>query len=134
MSTEVQYPLRTKRSVIGQVVMCRGCCCGEVRRGKPEVPVEWMKEEWKRRGLLKNLQLSISGCLGPCDLSNVVTVSGPAGLVWLGGLHRFGQYSALVDWASQCKAEGHMLPLPSEFDELRFDPFQSSVSHGLEKL
>src|SRR2546429_8222285 len=27
------------------------------------------------RGLLKRVQLTISGCLGPCDLPNVVTVS-----------------------------------------------------------
>jgi len=67
--------LTTKRLVIGQVLVCQGCCCGAVERGRPEVPAEWLKAEWRRRGLLKRLQLTISGCLGPCDVPNVVVVA-----------------------------------------------------------
>jgi cobaltochelatase CobN len=116
-------PLQTKRQVIGHVVICSGCCCGKVERGKPEVPIEWIKKEWKARGLLKNIQLSISGCLGPCDLPNVISVTSPAMSVWLGNINRFEQYSALVNWASESKAAGSLLPLPREFETLRFDPF-----------
>jgi hypothetical protein len=68
MLNAAEPALQTKRQVIGHVVMCSGCCCGKTERGKPEVPVEWLKAQWKARGLLKNIQLSISGCLGPCDL------------------------------------------------------------------
>src|SRR5258708_3175753 len=64
--------LRTKRLVM---IVCQGCCCGGVERGRPEVPTEWLKGEWRRRGLLKRLQLSISGCLGPCDVPNVVVIA-----------------------------------------------------------
>ena len=67
--------LQTKRKVIGQMTVCSGCCCGAVHRGKPEVPVEWLKQEWRSRGLLKVLQLTIAGCMGPCDVNNVVPVS-----------------------------------------------------------
>jgi hypothetical protein len=42
------YPLKTKRLVIGQVTICRGCCCGNTDRGLPEVPVEWLKNEWRK--------------------------------------------------------------------------------------
>ena len=63
--------LETKRRVIGQLIICKGCCCGATQNGRPEVPVEWLKEEWRKRRLLKRFQLSISGCLGPCDLPNV---------------------------------------------------------------
>lgn len=128
-TSKMQTPeraLNTKRVVIGHVLMCRGCCCGDVDRGKPEVPVEWLKQEWKRRGLLKNIQLTISGCLGPCDLSNVVSVSSAAGSVWLGNVRQFDQYLALVEWATQSKASARLLPLPQEFEELRFDPFRFS--------
>jgi predicted ester cyclase len=31
-------------------------CCGKVERGGPEVPAEWLKQEWRRRGLLKRGQ------------------------------------------------------------------------------
>jgi len=33
-------PLKTKRLVVGQITICRGCCCGNVERGLPEAPVE----------------------------------------------------------------------------------------------
>jgi len=116
--------LKTKRLVIGQISMCRGCCCGNTDHGKPEVPVEWLKAEWRRTGLLKNVQLTISGCLGPCDLSNVVTVSDFSGSVWLGNIRHLCQYQALVDWALQSKVAGRLLPLPEEFAGCRFDPFR----------
>ncbi len=120
-----EYPLKTKRMVIGQITMCSGCCCGAVNRGKPEVPVEWLKQEWRSRGLLKNIQLTISCCLGPCDLPNVVRISGASEEIWLGNISRFEQYTSLVEWAAQSKGEGVFLPLPDHFDQLRFDPFRN---------
>ena len=75
MVTSTACPLTTKRIVIGQVIVCSGCCCGAVQRGKPEVPVDWLKQTWRSQGLLKNIQLTISCCLGPCDLPNVVRIS-----------------------------------------------------------
>lgn len=115
--------LNTKRLVIGQVIVCSGCCCGAVGRGKPAVPVDWLKQEWRSRGLLKKLQLTISCCLGPCDLPNVVRISAAGTDTWLGRLERFSQYGALVEWASGSVAAGSCLPLPEEFDCLRFSPF-----------
>jgi len=115
--------LQTKRRVIGQMTVCSGCCCGAVHRGKPEVPVEWLKQEWRSRGLLKVLQLTIAGCMGPCDLNNVVRISGPVEDVWLGCVDRFQLYSSLADWASESQWAGTLLPLPAEFAALRFSPF-----------
>jgi cobaltochelatase CobN len=46
-------PLKTKRLVVGQITICRGCCCGNVERGLPEVPVEWLKGEWRGRGIVE---------------------------------------------------------------------------------
>jgi cobaltochelatase CobN len=126
---EVSPMLTTKRMVIGQVVVCSGCCCGAVNRGKPEVPVDWLKREWRARGLLKNIQLTISGCLGPCDLPNVVRISGPTGEVWLGNINRPDHYTKLLEWADRSKIAGAILPLPQEFEGLVFNPF----SHGVTK-
>jgi len=127
MTPCVQVPLTTKRMVIGHMIICSGCCCGMVSRGKPEVPVEWLKQEWRGRGLLKKLQLTISCCLGPCDLTNVVKVSGPNFEVWLGNISHFEQYASLLEWAEQCKAAGAFLPLPSDFDQFRFSPFEPVI-------
>ena len=122
--------LKTKRLVLGQVVVCSGCCCGAVARGKPEVPVDWLKQEWKGRGLLKSIQLTISPCLGPCDLPNVVRISVPGHDTWLGRVEQFNQYKALVEWASESVAAGSYLPLPQHFYPLRFSPFRPVFGDG----
>jgi hypothetical protein len=64
-------------------------CNGE---GPPWVPVEWLKDEWRKRGLLKRFQLTISGCIGPCDLTNVVEATSKSGSIWLGNITEFSQY------------------------------------------
>ena len=120
------FPMQTKRAVLAHVSLCRGCCCGAVQKGNPEVPVEWMKNEWKKRGLKGSIQLTISGCLGPCDLSNVITISDASGSVWLGNIGHMHQYQALLDWASQSKVAGILLPLSEDLATCQFDPFRAS--------
>ena len=117
--------LKTKRLVIGQITICRGCCCGNVERGLPEVPVEWLKSEWRKRGLLKRVQLTISGCVGPCDVPNVVVITSSAGEAWLGNIVEFGQYRSLLEWAVRCRDAGEMLSLPRQFLQCRMSPFCS---------
>lgn len=116
--------LETKRKTIGQVLACVGCCCGRTDRGKPPVPVDWLKAEWKQRKLLKTIQLTISGCLGPCDLVNVVCLVTPQRTVWLGGLTEQKHFDALLGWATQSAAANKILPLPALLAELEFERFQ----------
>jgi cobaltochelatase CobN len=116
--------LNTKRRVIGQMIVCHGCCCGATGKDRPEVPVDWLKEEWRRRGLLKRFQLSISGCIGPCDVPNVVAIASEAGSTWLGNITEFSQYRELVEWASQSVDMGHLLELPGEFREHQLQPWR----------
>jgi cobaltochelatase CobN len=118
-------PLKTKRLVIGQITVCRGCCCGNVERGLPAVPVEWLKNEWRKRGLLKRVQLTISGCVGPCDVPNAVVITTSAGTEWLGNIVELDQYRSLLEWAVRCRDAGKMLPLPSSFHKCRMSPFAS---------
>ena len=115
---------KTKRIVLAQVSLCNGCCCGAVDKGKPEVPVEWMKDQWKKCGLKRSIQLTISGCLGPCDLPNVVTVASAEETVWLGYFRKFAHYAALLEWALATCEAGRALPFSGELNELRFDPFR----------
>ena len=122
MNGDRDCPLKTKRLVVGQMTICRGCCCGNVERGLPEVPVEWLKSEWRKRGLLKRVQLTISGCVGPCDV-NVVVITSATGTEWLGNIARFDQYRSLLDWAVRCRDAGGMLALPRDFQECRISPF-----------
>jgi hypothetical protein len=128
------FSLTTKRTVIGHLTVCQGCCCGNTENGRPPVPVEWLKQEWRARGLLKRVQLSISGCLGPCDVPNVVTISNETGTLWLGQISEFQQYQALVDWASCCRDAGELVPLPKEFRRHTLHPFRNPDSNSMQSL
>lgn len=116
--------MQTKRLVLAQVSVCNGCCCGQTQKGRPEVPLQWLKSEWKRRGLLKRVQLSITGCLGPCDVANVVMITNSEGTQWLAGLNTQRHYSLLADWAEQSKEANELQPLPGDLRSKSFSPYQ----------
>lgn len=117
--------LTTKRLALAQLVFCQGCCCGRIDRGRPEVPADHLKEIWRAEKLNRTVQLTISGCLGPCDLTNVALVMLPEGNLWLGGMAGDAVYETLVTWARSCHVERRVLPLPDELDSLRFERFQT---------
>ncbi len=118
----------TKRKTLGQVLICLGCCCGRMDRGHPAIPVDWLKAQWKQHKLHKSVQLTISGCLGPCDVANVVSVITPRSTIWLGGLTTEQEYEALLGWALRSTVAGALLPLPEQFDAYIFDRFQPDES------
>ena len=120
-----RFPLVTKRLVLGNVAVCVGCCCGNTDNGKPAVPVDWLKKEWRARGLLKKIQLTISGCLGPCDVPNVVAISNERGTQWLGEISQFNQYHSLVEWAVASVNAGELLTLPDELQRCSMYPFRN---------
>jgi hypothetical protein len=121
---ESKNMLETKRRVIGQVVVCQGCCCGATHKDRPAVPAEWLKDEWRKRGLLKRVQLSISGCVGPYDIPNVVVIHSKEGSQWLGNITEFNQYLSLVEWATRSIEAGHLLELPREFNSHILQPWR----------
>jgi hypothetical protein len=117
MATRVKSP--------AQLVLCKGCCCGRTDRGLPEVPVERIKAAWKAEKLNRGVQLTISGCLGPCDLPNVAVLVTASGMEWYGRLDGPAHYDALIAWARSCLAAGTALPAPSSLAEHRFERFGS---------
>lgn len=72
-----------------------------------------MKKEWRRRGLLKRLQLTISGCLGPCDVPNVVAIVSDVETQWFGTVSGRLMYEGILDWASALVAAGKLLDVPN---------------------
>jgi cobaltochelatase CobN len=113
----------TTRQPLAQLVFCEGCCCGRTDRGRPEVPVARLKGVWKGEKLNRSVQLTISGCLGPCDLANVALVIAADGNRWLGGLAGGAVYDELIEWARECHRQGRAVPLPAGMDALRFERF-----------
>jgi cobaltochelatase CobN len=113
--------LRTRRKALAQIVLCQGCCCGQTERGLPTVPLAWLKPIWKSEKLNKIVQLTVSGCLGPCDLPNVCCVVTPTEQAWYGRLTTQEDYAVLLDWARRCRERGEVVPLPTELEHLRFE-------------
>ena len=109
--------------ILGQIVLCEGCCCGRTDKGFKPVPRDWIKQQWKNEKLNRSVQLTISGCLGPCDLANVCCVISPEGMEWLGGLQEQWQYDLLLDWATASRDAGILLELPAELNRHRFERF-----------
>ncbi len=124
-TVETTEVLKSKHKSKGQLLLCKGCCCGKVESGKPEVPVDRIKAAWKADKLNKVIQLSISGCLGPCDLPNIAVVLTPEGTTWLGNLDGDAHYDALIDWAKASTANGAPLPLPEGLEPYRFERFRT---------
>lgn len=115
----------TRRQALAQVVICLGCCCGRTEKGKPPVPSEWLKTEWKKHKLHGSVHLTVGGCLGPCDVANVVLVTAPSGQIWLGGISSHAVYEALLDWARRCKAAQQVLSLPAECTPFVFSRYKT---------
>jgi cobaltochelatase CobN len=115
--------LATKIKSRAQVLLCKGCCCGKTERGLPEVPVDRIKAAWKADKLNKVVQLTISGCLGPCELPNVAVIMDARGATWYGRLEGDALYDALIAWARDCAAEGTPLPPPESLEAHRFERF-----------
>ena len=60
--------------ILAQLLFCEGCCCGRTDRGFSAFPRDWIKSLWKQTKLNRHIQLTISGCLGPCDVANVACI------------------------------------------------------------
>jgi len=121
-SEETAAPV-TNRLAMAQLLLCQGCCCGRVDRGFPPVPVEQVKQWWREHKLNRTVQLTISGGLGPCDLTNVVAIALPWGIEWYGGLTELSEYERLCDWASECHQQRRLIARPAWLESKRFSRF-----------
>jgi len=131
MSENVEASVATRATKIksrGQLLLCKGCCCGKTERGLPEVPVDRIKAAWKVEKLNKTIQLTISGCLGPCERPNVAVLIDSQGTTWLGDLAGDAHYDALIRWARDSAAAGAVLPTPEVLEPYRFERFPTPAS------
>jgi len=60
---------------------------------------------------MKRIQLTISGCLGPCDVPNVALIVTGQSMFWLGNL-KGTDYQELIDWAVLCKQMSRAMEVP----------------------
>ncbi len=120
---ELPGPRTVRGRVLGQLVVCEGCCCGQASKGHAPVPSTELKREWKERKLARAIHLTVSGCLGPCDVANVCAIVSRDGVTWIGGIKSAEPYRLLMDWAEASRAAGWLLPLPEALEGHRFARF-----------
>ena len=106
----------------GHLLVCaRGCCCGREDRGKPTVPIDFYKQEYKRRQIREDVQLTMSGCLGPCPLLNVALVLFDGRRVWFQSINHESQILSIYDYIDRMLAADRYLPPTAELADLAFD-------------
>jgi len=114
-------PINLVRKRCHLLVCAKGCCCGRTDRGHAVVPVEFYKQEYKRRKLRNRIQLSMNGCLGPCVLANVVLLFFDGKPIWFQSINSDGQIVAIYDYIEKMLAAERYLPPPAELTEYVFN-------------
>ena len=110
-----------------RVIVCKGCCCGNLEKGYDDVPTEFLERAWAENNLGEEAQLTISGCLGPCSMRNVVLLKSEDGLTWLGGFSGERDYESLYNWAYEYSRNVVKPRLPQGLKKLEFEWEDNSV-------
>jgi cobaltochelatase CobN len=106
----------------GHLMVCaKGCCCGRTDRGYAPVPIEFYKQEYKRRKIRNIIHLSMNGCLGPCPLANVVLLFFDGRPIWFQSIATQAQIVALFDYIERMIAADGYVPPPAELAEYVFN-------------
>tara|TARA_B100001564_G_scaffold311466_1_gene283767 strand:- start:509 stop:793 length:285 start_codon:yes stop_codon:yes gene_type:complete len=89
------------------------------------VPVDALIEAWEKNSLEDSVELTISGCLGPCSMRNVVLLETDQSQIWLGGLSSDSHYDAVVEWACDFSQRGNGCEMPEVLTSQIFTPKKS---------
>jgi cobaltochelatase CobN len=109
--------------VYGEVIVCKGCCCGDTERGYPEVPLEEYESQWLNRGLAVKVHLTISGCLGICSVPNVVMILFGGHVVTLHSIVGHEDVTAIFDYVKNMADAERFFPIPAGLAERQLARF-----------
>ena len=107
----------------GHLFVCQGCCCGRTDKGFPALPLDEFKRQWKERGIRRRFHLTISGCLGPCPLANVVLILFRGYSLWLHSINHATDVDLIYDYVERMLLECRFLEPPSGLSERQFDRY-----------
>ena len=114
----------------GHLFVCQGCCCGNTARGFAPTPLDEFKRQWKERRIRRRLHLTISGCLGPCTMANVVLLTFAGRSTWLHSINSAAVVTRIYDHAEALLRAGRWLPPAGE---LRGRQFQRYLIDGIDQ-
>jgi hypothetical protein len=115
--------IKETRVLEGQLLVCNACCCGNVEKGFPALPLENFKKEWKERGVRLRVHLTITGCLGPCPLANVVLIVFAGESIWLHSINTAEHVTAIYDYLEAMLEAEEYLPPTGLLAECHFNRF-----------
>jgi cobaltochelatase CobN len=107
----------------GHLFVCQGCCCGRTDKGFPALPLDEFKHQWKARGIRRRFHLTISGCLGPCPLANVVLILFRGRSVWLHSINSSEDVAMIYGYVEQMLLAESYLDPPAGLLGRRFDRY-----------
>ncbi len=119
----------------GHLIVCaKGCCCGRTDRGNPAVPVDFYKAEYARRKMRKHVQLTMSGCIGPCPMLNAAQVVFDGRPVWFQSINTEAQVREIYDYLDAMLAADGFLPPPPQLCEYVFDYYRWNHTNHVSDL
>lgn len=107
----------------GHLFVCQGCCCGRTDKGFPPLPLDEFKRQWKQRGIRRRFHLTISGCLGPCPLANVILIIFRGQTVWLHSINSPEGVTLIYSYVERMLQEDTYLDPPAALAGRRFSRY-----------
>ena len=114
----------------GHLFVCNGCCCGRTEKGFPPLPLDEFKRQWKERGIRRRFHLTISGCLGPCPLANVVLILCRGRSAWFHSINSPADVSLLYDYVERMLLAETCLDPPPELAGRHFERYVDGTAPG----
>jgi cobaltochelatase CobN len=107
----------------GHLFLCNGCCCGRTDKGFPTLALEEFKRQWKRRGNRRRFHLTVSGCLGPCTLANVILLQFHGRTLWFHSINHAADVDLVYDYVETMLLENAFVEPPEALARRRFDRY-----------
>jgi nitrile hydratase accessory protein len=117
----------------GHLFVCNGCCCGQTQKGFPASPLEEFKRQWKSRGIRRRFHLTISGCLGPCPLANVVMMQFQGHSIWFHSINSVEDVSTIYGYVEQMLLERQYLNPPPALANRHFRRYLNDTAGAVDQ-
>jgi nitrile hydratase accessory protein len=118
--TRTDGVLKQVRVQDGHLFVCNGCCCGRTEKGFPALPLDEFKRQWKKRGFRRRFHLTISGCLGPCPLANVVLLQFRGRSMWFHSINDARDVDLIYNYVERMLQGEPGVEVPAELAGRRF--------------
>ena len=107
----------------GHLLICNGCCCGRTDKGFPALPLEEFKTQWKKRGIRRRFHLTVSGCLGPCPLANVILLQFHGESMWFHSINHPCDVDLVYDYVERMLLAESVLDPPDGLLSRKFERY-----------